>query len=94
MKNTSRNTRPYAGKTEVILVAETLLLQNGQTTTLEVKNALREEGYIAFQADVSYFMKTAVQQTGWRFTCNGRNRTYYPAIRTDWKSKLLDVCLN
>ena len=53
-------------------VAEYLMLTNLETTTLEVKDALRFAGYIAYQADVSHMMDViAKRNPGWQYTCNG-----------------------
>jgi len=70
------NSSNFAGKTAVKQAAEHLLLSNGQTTTLEVKTLLREQGFEAYQADVSQWMDRLSQELDWEFTFNGRNRTY------------------
>ena len=58
-------------------VAEYLMLTNLETTTLEVKDALRFAGYIAYQADVSHMMDViAKRNPGWQYTCNGVFRHY------------------
>lgn len=56
--------------------AEFLMDQNGSTTTLDVKNHLRAEGYTAFQADVSQFMSMLVNIEQWQFEQKGRYRSY------------------
>lgn len=57
--------------------AETLMLLHQQTTTLEVKNYLRREKYLAMQRDVSHFMATlAQQQKDWKTRDNGRYKIY------------------
>jgi len=58
-------------------VAECLMLTNLETTTLEVKKALRHAGYIAYQADVSHIMDVIANRSpNWQYTCNGVFRNY------------------
>lgn len=57
--------------------AETLMLLHDKTTTLDVKNYLRRQNYLAFQRDVSLFMNNLVQrQATWKANDNGRYRVY------------------
>lgn len=65
-----------AGKTAVKQAAEHLMLTNGETTTLEVKNWLRQEGYTAYQADISRWMFKIAKEQNWAFQSNGRHRVY------------------
>lgn len=72
-----RTTTPkHAGKTAVKQAAEHLILTNGETTTLEVKNWLRKEGYAAFQTEVSRWMFKISQEQDWEFESNGLYRIY------------------
>lgn len=52
--------------------AQELISQNGQTTTLEVKQKLRNSGFFALQDEVSSAMATL----GFNYTENGIFRTY------------------
>lgn len=52
-------------KIAVLIVACDLMKQNGQTTTLEVKNELRNQGYDARQMQVSQFMSELAGEEGW-----------------------------
>lgn len=57
--------------------AETLMLLHDKTTTLDVKNYLRRQNYLAFQRDVSLFMNDLVRrQHTWKANDNGRYRIY------------------
>jgi len=58
-------------------VASDLLAQNGALTTLDLKNALREDGYRATQYDVAHSMYALWQVRDWHWTFNGTYRTYY-----------------
>ncbi len=58
-------------------VAEKLLINNGKTTTLEVKNKLRARNYFALQADISLFLAHISEEEGWSYDDNGVYRTYY-----------------
>lgn len=61
---------------DVIVVAADLMVKNGQTTTLEVKNELRNNGFKAFQVEVSQLMDTAKSSENWDVNDNGIHRTY------------------
>jgi Iap family predicted aminopeptidase len=63
---------------DIIATANSLLNENGHTTTLEVKNQLRQNGMKVRQKEVSIIMQTNVQKYGWYHTFNGNFRTYYP----------------
>ena len=56
--------------------AEHLIEAFGTTTTLDVKNRLRQVGFQAFQAEVSDFMDILTSEEQWRFNHNGRYRVY------------------
>jgi hypothetical protein len=68
---------------DVRKVAFSLMQQNGITTTLEVKNALRNAGFYARQYEVSALMDKIADKQGWFWTFNGRFRTYslYPEMQ-------------
>lgn len=56
--------------------AEALFTENGQTTTLDVKNRLRTNGYFALQQEVSVLMDELSQELSWEFMHNGAFRIY------------------
>lgn len=56
--------------------ADFLILTNGQTTTLEVKNLLRQQKYRAFQKEISYYLEQIAIEQDWNAICNGVFRTY------------------
>jgi hypothetical protein len=58
-------------------VAENLLIANGKTTTLEVKNKLRARNYFALQIDISILLDHISEEEGWYYDYNGVYRTYY-----------------
>lgn len=68
---------------DVRKVALDLMHQNGITTTLEVKNALRNAGFFALQDDISCLMDRLASKKGWFWRFNGRFRTYalYPEMQ-------------
>ena len=53
------------------LTATTLILAEGTTTTLEVKNKLRSQGYTAYQEDISRQMHQIAEAEGWLAHDNG-----------------------
>lgn len=61
----------------VRMAATTLILAEGSTTTLNVKNHLRNRGYRAYQADVSTWLFSVAQQEKWAINDNGLFRVYY-----------------
>jgi hypothetical protein len=63
-------------KIAVMLVAIEMMKDQGTATTLEVKEALRAEGYFAKQADVSNFMFEVAQEEGWAIDNSSTFRTY------------------
>ena len=63
---------------DIIATANSLLNENGHTTTLEVKNQLRQNGMKVKQKEVSIIMQTNAQKYSWCHTFNGNFRTYYP----------------
>ncbi len=66
-------------KTAVLIAAVDLFLSNSQTTTLDVKNKLRADGYNAKQAEVSQHMKDLKAEEGWTSSDGGGFQIYYPA---------------
>lgn len=87
-------TKPKAGKIEVFNSAEHLMDHRGKITTLEVKLDLRDQGYIAYQEDISHWMAELAEEHGWAYTCNGRFRVYQIAPAPQWVLDLLSVCAN
>lgn len=53
-----------------------LMALHGTTTTLEIKQWLRAQGYLAFQAEISVMMDEIWLEEGWVYDCNGLFRTY------------------
>ncbi|MEM8601463.1 MAG: hypothetical protein AAGF99_16220 [Bacteroidota bacterium] len=53
-----------------------LMRTTGTTTTLDVKQALREQGFWATQTDVSTAMDILAGDLGWLWITNGFYRTY------------------
>lgn len=60
----------------VLKAAETLMLQNEQTTTLEVKNYLRQQGYQAYQSAISSWMNWLARQQKWNAEYSNRHYIY------------------
>lgn len=54
-----------------------LLLMYGETTSLEVKNYLRKQGYWAVQEDVAPVIRLLAAEEDIDFDFNGLFRTYY-----------------
>ncbi len=63
-------------KVAVMVAAIDLMKDNEITTTLEVKEALRAEGYFAKQSEVSKLMFEIAGEEGWEIDENGTYRTY------------------
>lgn len=61
----------------VRMAATTLIMAEGSTTTLDVKNHLRNRGYLAYQSDVSTRLFEVAQQENWAINDNGTFRVYY-----------------
>ena len=61
----------------VRMAATTLLLAEGSTTTLNVKNHLRSRGCRACQVEVSAWLFEVAQAEGWAINDNGTFRIYY-----------------
>jgi hypothetical protein len=75
-------------KEMVMKVAAHLIATNGATTTLEVKNNLRSNHYIAFQSEVSDLLEEIAQEKGWAYQWNGKFRIYYIPQDADWAARL------
>ena len=61
--------------------ATTLILAEGSTTSLDVKNALRKRGYEARQADVSEWLLVICFYESWTVKGNGQQRVYsFPRV--------------
>jgi predicted DNA-binding WGR domain protein len=63
-------------KSAVLKTAEKLIVQNGSTTTLDVKNYLRNNGYHATQSDVSRWMDELCIQENWIYSTQHNHRVY------------------
>ena len=63
-------------ETAVKVIAEKKMKALGAVTTLEVKKALREAGYRAFQSEVSFYMDELCEEEGWIYEFNGQFRIY------------------
>ncbi|GAB3748786.1 hypothetical protein [Spirosoma pomorum] len=57
--------------------ATTLILAEGGTTSLIVKQFLRNRGYQAYQADISKCLFALALKEGWAINDNGMFRVYY-----------------
>lgn len=67
-------------KTAVLICAVELMLDNGSTTTLDVKNKLRKNHYSCSQTEVSSFMRDLASEEKWKHSDNGVFRTYTPTV--------------
>ena len=82
MTNRSSRPQPKADKTEIKLTAERLMNTSGQTTTLNVKNNLRNRGFLAFQNEISELMTQIANEHNWDHSHNGQFRIYsLPVLR-------------
>ena len=61
----------------VRFAATMLILAKGSTTTLDVKNSLRRQGYEARQADVSQWLFVISLWENWTMEDNGRYRVFH-----------------
>ncbi|GAB3986289.1 hypothetical protein GCM10028807_03390 [Spirosoma daeguense] len=61
----------------VCQAATTLILAEGATSSLIVKQYLRNNGYRAYQADISNCLFSVALQQGWAVNDNGMFRVYY-----------------
>jgi arginine repressor len=67
--------KPNISEVEVLSTSTALIQANGETTTLEVKNKLREDGYWAKQAEVSQHMQKLFND-GKLHSTNDMSRTH------------------
>ena len=79
-------------KLSVQQYAEALINKNGNTTNLEVKNAMRADNYWVNQSQIRDFMRELSNELGWEVSSNGMYNTYSaPSIQqtdaTDHASK-------
>lgn len=81
--STTTSSRKAIDKAAVKKAAEELFDANGKTTTLEVKEKLRADGFFALQNEVSQFMSEISAEEDWDYQSNGQFNTYYPADDTD-----------
>ena len=63
----------------VIDIAKGLIAANGKTTTLEVKQGLRNDGFFATQSEVSMVLDSLYHYEGLEFANNGMYREYFLA---------------
>ncbi|MCU0447793.1 MAG: WGR domain-containing protein [Microscillaceae bacterium] len=70
-------------KTAVLIAAEDLMSKFGSTTTLDVKNRLRNNGYMAAQAEVSQWMDVLAREENWAFSQKNNFRVYRPGPDTN-----------
>lgn len=80
MLQTSNSTPTNEGKLSrqaVLLMATTLILAQGCTTTTIVKTALRQRGFNVYQAEVAKRLFEVAQSEGWRMDDNGPVRIYF-----------------
>lgn len=61
-------------------VVDRIFITEDKTTTKDIKESMRADGYYAVQADVADSMYVLWYVSGWEFTFNGLYRTYYPSI--------------
>jgi predicted DNA-binding WGR domain protein len=74
-------------KEDVLDTAETLMNDNGSTTTLDVKNKLRNLGFQAMQADVSRWMDELAREERWNYNQQSGHRVYTLGADTDDTTK-------
>jgi hypothetical protein len=66
-------------KTAVKDTADSLLKQHTSATTLDIKSALRQQGFWAQQHEISHLMAELADEGVYSFTFNGTYRTYFAA---------------
>ena len=67
----------------VIDAALDLIKKNGKTTTLDIKRALRTDGYFATQGNISVIMNTLYSSNNLEFVNNGTYREYFEASQSN-----------
>lgn len=80
-------------KNVVLVAACNLMINNGQVTTLEVKNNLRASGYDARQNAISSFMRDLATEEKWDIQDTGNYKVYgLGAIKTSaTKGALVEI---
>ena len=73
----SLSKKQFADQTDVLHAAKHLMDKFGATTALEVKEFLGRKGFIAFQNDISRYMKRLAYHLSWDWEFNGRFRIYF-----------------
>ena len=69
-----------ANEMDIISELKKQIAETGSATALSVKLALRENGFIAFQAVVSQTLKNCYQMLNFNANYNGKFLTYTPTI--------------
>lgn len=72
----TNTTHKTADRSAVQQYAEALMNANGTTTTLDVKNAMRADGYWCDQSEISKHMYDLSGELGWSAQSNGTYNTY------------------
>lgn len=72
--------QPTATDSDIISELKKQIAETGSATALSVKLALRENGFIAFQAVVSQTLKNCYQMLNFNANYNGKFLTYTPTI--------------
>ena len=78
-------------KNAVILAAEYLMFEHGNTTVLEVKLWLRSQGFVAIQEEVEQWMEVLLEERDWGYTSNGKFRSFFFSFRTPHEGSLFAV---
>ena len=78
-------------KNAVILAAEYLMFEHGNTTVLEVKLWLRSQGYQVILEEVEQWMDLLLEERDWGYTSNGDFRSYFFSFRTPHEGSLFAV---
>jgi len=76
-------------KAEILRVATEQMAAHGSTTTLEIKNKLRTEGFFAEQTPVSQFTKQLALENLWRAAPEGDHLRYLPADKASQPSPVI-----
>jgi hypothetical protein len=75
----------------VVDTAKDLISKNGQTTNLEIKKALRANGYYATQSEVADIMNSVYSSSNLEFTYNGTFREYFESNQVVSASTIISV---
>lgn len=90
----SLSKKQYADQTDVLRAARHLMKNFGATSILEVKDLLRSQGLIAFQNDISRFMKRLAYHLEWDWEFNGRFRIYFLKEENTFSEKKLRLAFS